>query len=400
MSRRVPPVLFLAVFAAHYASPVTTSMDSRWTIPTAVSLIRERNSDLDEYATPEFDSDFRIAKTGNHYHSIYPIGTSALAVPFVAVLEWSGRDVLRDHGRTERFIASLLVALAAVFLYFTIAGSETPAVGLVCALLFAFATSAWSVATRALWQQSPSMLCLSVALWALRRDVRFASIPLAVGFAIRPTNAIPAAVLGLYVLLRHRAQFPRFVLWGLPFLLAFLLHNLAETGSLLTPYYTHTGTTTPAWARPLPASHLPVAFAGTLFAPSRGLFVFSPFLLFAIGGAWIRRRDPLVPFLAAIVVLHWIAISTWKMWWGGHSYGPRMMSDVVPALLLLTAPALSALRRPMQALFLAAVLASLLIHARGALDARVWRWNFDPASVDGDPGRVWSLRDPQILRFR
>jgi hypothetical protein len=40
------------------------------------------------------------------------------------------------------------------------------------ALVFAFSTSAWSTASRSAWQHGPSMLCLTVGLWALLRSER------------------------------------------------------------------------------------------------------------------------------------------------------------------------------------------------------------------------------------
>jgi len=414
MMRWTPPVLFLSVFAVYYASPVSIVVDSRWTLPTARSLLRERNTDLDEYADPGFDSDFRIERVRNRHRAIYPVGTAVLAVPFVAAMETiGGRNVLADLPRSERFIASVIVALAVVFLWFAVASSEGVGGAIASALLFAFATSAWSTASRALWQLGPSMLCLSIALWILvsaRKDparVRFAALPLAFAFVVRPTGAIPAVVLTLYVLAEHRKWFWRFVLWGLPVPLALLAYNLAVYEALLPPYYLRPATYVPGWVAPQSMSSILGGFAGTLIAPSRGLFVYSPFLLLAAWGSMIlrRRRDPLVPYLAAIFILYWISISTWKMWWGGHSYGPRMMSEVVPFLIWLSAPVLglagkwAGLRRRLLIGGLVALsLFSGVVHARGAFSVAVWQWNHIPVSVDIATRRLWDMRDAQFLR--
>lgn len=42
--------LFCGVFSVYLASPIATPADSRWTIHTALSLIHERNADLNEYS--------------------------------------------------------------------------------------------------------------------------------------------------------------------------------------------------------------------------------------------------------------------------------------------------------------------------------------------------------------
>ena len=41
--------VFLAVFVSHFYGGNNLSFDSKWTIHTALSIIREGNTDLDEY---------------------------------------------------------------------------------------------------------------------------------------------------------------------------------------------------------------------------------------------------------------------------------------------------------------------------------------------------------------
>ena len=77
---------------------------------------------------------------------------------------------------------------------------------------------------------------------------------------------------------------------------------------------------------------------GNLVSPARGLLVFSPVLLFAIPGVIRAIRSPVYrPWgwaIAVAVVAHWIAISSFPHWWGGYSFGPRLMTDVLPFLIL------------------------------------------------------------------
>lgn len=411
-SRLLPPAVFLAAYLVYDSSPVTTSFDSRWSIPTALSLLREGNTDLDEYYRPEFEKDFRIEKVGNHYRAIYPVGAPLVALPFVAAIErLEGRDVLVEHARTERFVASVVVALAVAVMFVLASRRAGAAVGLAVAAVLAFGTPAWSVASRALWQHGPSMLALAVALriaTEAEREpdlIRYASLPLSISFAFRPTNAIPIAAFALFVLIHHRRRFLRFLFWALPASLALLAYHLAVYRSVLPPYYLHAASYVPTYVAPHSAADVPAALAATLVSPSRGLFVYCPALLFAVWGAAIalRGRDRLAPYLLGALALHWIALSSWRMWWGGHSYGPRMFCDVLPLAAYFLIPAFARLRArgsigwPGVALALA-LAAGAFIHFRGANHFEVWKWNFVPESVDTAPRRVWDLRDIQFLR--
>ena len=80
------------------------------------------------------------------------------------------------------------------------------------------------------------------------------------------------------------------------------------------------------------------ALLGNLISPSRGIFVYSPVLVLAISGfalaIKIREGRALHLAFGLIVVMHWIAVSHFNMWWAGHSFGPRIMTNVVPLSLL------------------------------------------------------------------
>lgn len=170
--------MFLAVFVVHVRSSVITSYDSRWSIHTAMSLIREGDTDLDEYEDLVRAAGYLTTeRVGDHLYTVVPIAASLLAVPFVFVMDQvSGRLLGEDldqrlrrepalHERIERFVASVIVALTAALVYL-VARLEldrtSPA--LLVTGAFAFGTSAWSTASRALWQHGPSMLALTVAL--------------------------------------------------------------------------------------------------------------------------------------------------------------------------------------------------------------------------------------------
>jgi hypothetical protein len=251
------------------------------------------------------------------------------------------------------------------------------------------------------------MLMLSAALYLvlLARDrpslVQFASLPLALSFVIRPTNSISVLVLTLYVAFRYRRYLLKYLLWSTAVVLPFLAFNFTVYHSLLSSYYL------PQKVGSNPA--LLEALVANVASPGRGLFVFSPVLLTSVVGVFLRIRDRewrrLDSVLLAVVLLHWVAISSFGKWWAGHSYGPRFFCDVVPLLVYFTIPvfvSISGLKGRAKALGAALVsgliLVSFLIHYRGATSWDTHVWNEEPVGVDDEPSRVWDWGDLQFLR--
>ncbi len=113
----------LAVFAF---SPVTTSYDSRWSIQTAMSFARGHGGDLTEYLPALKQSNFyAIAYPDGKPRTIYPIGTSLLAVPFVVVASWvdpSFENKLESRvlDRFEKVVASIFGAIAGCVFFWMI----------------------------------------------------------------------------------------------------------------------------------------------------------------------------------------------------------------------------------------------------------------------------------------
>jgi hypothetical protein len=81
---------------------------------------------------------------------------------------------------------------------------------------------------------------------------------------------------------------------------------------------------------------------GTLASPSRGLFVFSPFLLFALLGVWRSWRQPEYarwrPLSIGILGV-WSIQFQFFDWWGGWSFAYRHLVDTVTLLILFLIPA-------------------------------------------------------------
>ena len=78
---------------------------------------------------------------------------------------------------------------------------------------------------------------------------------------------------------------------------------------------------------------------GALFSTQRGLFFWSPVLLFAVAGMFVARgwaRQVLVPSAIVLVLNAWL-IASWSEWQYGASYGHRAFIDSLGVLALFLA---------------------------------------------------------------
>jgi hypothetical protein len=427
----LPAALFAAVWLCYVPGNMGCS-DSMWSIPTAVSLLDHGDANLDEYLPVLKARGFVLTqRIGDHYYTIYPLGASIMAMPGVLALRpvaaavtrfaptlWTalantqsrrgcgpvvGEPIVTLHSWTEHLIASAFVAGTTVIIYL-IAVGETSVFGAVAvALIFAFGTSAWSTASRALWQHGPSMFLLSLALLILLRGGRlfWVGLLLAGAYVVRPTNLIPLVGAAGWVLGSRPRRLPEFLLGVASVFALFVLSNLSIYGSWLSPYYRPGFYSSNAF--------IAEALAGDLISPNRGLFVYSPVLLLSLMGFALKvasRRQTLLDLsLAACIIGHWIAIAAANgNWWAGHSYGPRFFTDLLPYLIYFIIPVVAWLdsasgvrRLAVAALLGVTALTSVAMHAQGALNPETSAWNGYPVNIDLEPVRVWDWRRPQFL---
>ncbi|MBN1516992.1 hypothetical protein JXA32_10535 [Candidatus Sumerlaeota bacterium] len=414
--------IFLLTFILHALSRNATPFDSRWSTYVAMSILREGNTNLDEYAPVLQANDYyMLREIDGHYYNFYPIGVPLLAAPFLAAgapfFSWIIGQPLhqfmleRNMGRIEVCIASFFVALnAALFCAIGLASGLRLRAAILLACIFAFATPAWSTASRALWQHGPSMLMFTLALWLIQiseRNSRLAALsalPLAYACVIRPTNLLALALLGGCVFWRHRKQFPLWIVLTVALLAPFAWYNFSVYGSLLSGYTLdlYDAKRMPFW----------MGFTGTLFSPSRGLFIWSPILLTAFWGGWLLWRDKrwtaLETALAALLAAQWIVISAYPVWWGGHSIGPRYCCEMTPILIYFMIPVLRRygfagwielrLHAVIYAALILALGLSVFTHARGANAGGCVAWNVTPVNIASEISRLWDWSDPQFLR--
>jgi len=412
-----PVLLYLALAANYFHGALYWPSDDKWSVHVAASILHEGDTDLDEYRDLMPENDYTLEQVGGHVYTVYPIGASLLAVPFVAGCEGlyralTDQDIasyLRTYGagNLERLIASSLAALSIALLYLILRRHLPLWSALALSLGYGLATSAWSTAALALWQHTPTLLLLTLTLWALdaARDrpkrIQYAGLTVALALVSRPTNAIAVVLVTAYVALCYRRELWRYLAWAAPVAVAFIAYSLAIYGKILPRYYLMAaiGNTLDPWE----------GLAGTLVSPNRGLFIWSPIVLFALYGVYLHLRHHtfgrLEALLCGAVTLHWLLIASWVMWWGGYSMGPRFFTDILPYLAFLTIPV--AQRLPQQrvagqvligALFVASVAWGAMVQHRCATGRGAAEWGATPINVDIAPSRLWDWRDLQFLR--
>jgi hypothetical protein len=328
-------ILLATAAAVAYVSNLTlvVGADVQSHLATAASWIVEGNADLDEYVGR---MPLRVQQIGAHSYSIYPPGTAALDVLPVGIALAAGIpiDAQGFVALGGKLYAVLAVALSVAFVYLAGAAITRPVPALVAAVVYAFGTSLWSTSSQQFWAHAPSHLFVALGTYLLTRtDPWGARAGLAYGIAtvVRPTEAIVAAF-GALVSWRRKALL-RYVAWGLPALAFLLTYNQLVFGSLRQSYPDSD----------LTFSFPPPGWLGLLVSPSRGLFVYSPVLVFALIGFVMAWRSPadraatLVRDASLAVAGVYAVYASIGYWWGGWSYGDRYLSDAAPLFALAIA---------------------------------------------------------------
>jgi hypothetical protein len=130
--------------------------------------------------------------------------------------------------------------------------------------------------------------------------------------------------------------------------------------------------------------------------------VYQPWIVFALGlclpAVYRAKGQPDLRncptgwawFCVVVLAAHLFMLAHWRCWWGGWSWGSRLLADVIPlAALLAVRPIAVAWRSiPGRCLIGAVAVLSLLVHVPFVyLDANPW----------DDAESLWSWSQPPFL---
>lgn len=404
-------LLFSALLAVYLANGKT--LGSGDTLPARylpLSLLREGTFYLDTFpflydgraqAERRGGLPYYVVRAKDHYVSWYPVGAPLLAVPIYApAVLWGISPESQSLAILEKLSAAVLVALSAVLLYLVLLRLTTRFVSLALVAVYALGTSNFSISSQALWQHGPSQLALVAALYCLVRArdeswwVALAGLPLAFSVVIRPANVLVALPLAAYVSWQHHRQVVGVVVTALPAMVFQLWYNVVYFDD---PFHTQLS----PLASPLWRTALFEGLGGVMISPGRGLLVYSPVFVLSVVGiarAWRSGGDPLLRTLSVGAVLTIFMYSKWAKWWGGYTYGPRLLADLSPVFVLGILPLADWLiqRRAWQVTFSLLTAWSIGAHAMGTFvdDHVAWNWRVD---VEAHPERLWWWGDNQLV---
>ena len=347
---------------------------------------------------------YQVVEENGHYYNLFPLGTPVFSIPVVAIVKLFGGNMVDDEFLTQKFIC-LMVAIGLFLMLYRIGRlflSDLAAIGI--SAVFWFGTSFSSVLGTALWSQNiPTLIALFAiyhAIYAYENKSNINWIYLGVllffVYFCRPPFSLLSPVLLLFVATYswRRAFGAGIVLATL--LCIFFVFWYQELGKYLPDYYKPTRLTAP---------HFWKALAGVLVSPSRGLLVFSPFLWIPIitANRWVSSAKAYWRYGVFVLwpVLLLLVISTFHDWYGGCSYGPRYMSDVLPGIYVTYVIFLKIYfvkpRRLTKLLLIVTAMFSVYVHVyKGMYDTKITIWNTQP-DVNVEQSVLFDWEYPQFL---
>lgn len=348
---------------------------------------------------------------GGHTVSLYPITVPLLIAPLylpaVAYLEvkgWDQTDLDRVARIMEKLSASLLAAMSTALLYLLLRRRAEPRLAFLLALAYAFGTTTWMIGSQALWQHGMAELLIVAAMFVLTgpcnaRRAILAGILCGLTACNRPPDSLIAAALAIYGLWWARRLAPLMVAAAAIPALFLLIYNFGVVGHYAGAY----GLVGKASFFQHNALY---GLAVLLFSPSKGLFVFSPFLLvipFCLPQVFADRRTRAITTAAGIAGVALLLVYSRADWRQGASWGPRWLSDVLPILFWMLPPAVSSLNRIGRVAFAVACCAATAIEVIGAF----WYTGVSDIAIyaapalPSDVAAVWNFQNaPFVAELR
>lgn len=333
-------IALLMVVIVRQAPVDYTDGDTEHVLLTAQALLEHGTIKLDNYIAQAESA--KVLEVNGHRYSYQPLGTSLFALPAVWVANLRGHDMADQASQAslQKDLAAMTVAASFVLMALVARYFVGTAASVLVAMAFTLGSSIASTMGAALWSHNLAIVFTLAALLLLVRDaqgrlhVRWAYLLgglLFAAYLVRPTQLAGVVAVFGYLVIWRRSLLLRAALGFLLPLGLLLTFFWIEYGQVL-PYYYQTGR--------LRSWPTPQRLYGLFLSPGRGLLIYNPFLILLLPGLIfsIRRLigKPLFWLSIGWLALYGGAVSLWAYWWGGWSFGSRMLVDALPALLLLT----------------------------------------------------------------
>lgn len=298
---------------------------------------------------------YYVIKIGDNIYSKYPIFTGILATPiyFIPLIlnkipNIDTYDNLLKILLLGRIAAAFYTSISVAIFYILlrriseINKENNYLWSIIFTIFYAFGTTSYSISTRALWQHTGAQFLISLALLTLisglynRSIIIWSGIFLGMAVLARPTTIILAIFIFLYFVFNQKKNLYGFIISTIPTVLFLFAYNYFAFGNIFTQGYEASGDT--AFN-----GNVVEGIIGLLASPTHGiLFVSPPLLLFIPFLYKIYRKKvdisnlknfiTLEKYLGYALIVHIILISSWWCWYGGDSFGYRMLTEYLPII--------------------------------------------------------------------
>ena len=346
---------------------------------------------------------YSIVRKDQKLLSSFPIGTAILAVPHAAMGRSAGKGRSTDQSfilRMEKHFAATVTVLTVLLFFIGLRQVFPESTSILAAAVFATATTLFSCASQAMWSFTGELffVVLSLALLLNQKEslwkAGLAGIFIGLAFLCRPTALLLGGVLLALLSFQDRRRLVAFLSGCSGMTLLVILFQYGMYGHPLGAYGAMNSDPA-AWN-----ISFGKALLGNLFSPSRGILVYFPYVAvsilvaFRIRDVWIRKwMMGSVTYMILLLLLN----SSYAKWWGGHSLGPRMLTEMAPFFAFLTVPVWLKWKtlkweRPVFVVF---VLFAALTQFQSVYDPAVSGWN-SAVQVDEKPEILWSWKNSQL----
>ena len=407
-------ILLILSFIVSYSSSISnySQSDPLGALLVSQSILEHGTVVLDAYSEEVLnDYKWQLTKRNGRTFYGYPLGTSIYALPFVWLANVFHMDMKkRNHEvRLQRRLASLTVAIALLLIYLMARCYFCPVISGLLSVVLVFGSSILSTMGLALWNMNLTVVFILLSLLLLIYDKKGKRKlnPYLIGFFLfsaffcRPTAAIFISCVYIYLFIRDRIVFMKAAVTFFAFFLGLLAYSLSvykfiypgEFGFSIHEYSKFD------W----------VACYGYLFSPNRGLLIYSPFLVITFSGVFVffkkLYKNLLFWTALAAFVFHFLFLCAWAMWYGGGSFGYRLLTDSYPNLVFLTLLVLQCIlaiktqiwRWISVSFFTLLSLFSIFIHThQGLYNPYTERWNW-LVSKNKTEDLLFNWRYPQLL---
>ena len=406
MDRQLRPsrdiLLILVCFGVYsYTYHLPYSRDVYPTEYTALAISTGNGTSLDGY--PELVEQgvpYFITETPQGLRSSYPLGPALLAWPLYlpAPLSDTPRPELVHRLGVS---AAILIGLASVWLVLQIAHRlDPPFSPYLLAFAYALGTTHWSTSASAMFQHGPGELWVLGALErlldeqvSLRRRLLALGACMTLAVFTRPSLIISAVLVALLALWRYKKDSVVALVGAVPLALPLLAYHFHTYGSVLGAYVSQKGDLT---VQPF-GDWLERVF-WLMASPSRGVLWYEPVVVLTLVVALVRL--PRVKGATLAVGLLGFAMFTalyahWSTWWGGYSFGPRLLTDALPWWILAIA-SMGRVGPWFRNVTVVLTLFGIAVNTIGTLEESPVIWDAHP-SVNRFPDRLKSIEDSQLL---